>query len=874
MPTATQSPPPDAPRYVDYDEFIDFQVQKTRRGIKSNDLLTALIGGAVAVLAYVLVFAIFDHWVIEGGFGRGVRIGLLSALLIGLSVWFVWKLAIPYFRRVTALYAARELEQTEPAFRSTLLTLVDLKQAGRTVSPEIRAVLEKRAGLGLTHMNVEQAVDRRPLMRLSYGLLALVVITCLYTILSPKKLSNSLWRSLLPTATVAVDTRTRIDRVEPGDTDVLTRSQLPVTVELSGVMPDEVTLRYSTADRRLVDEPITMRETEDGIRQYRGIITGENGRGILQSLTYHVVAGDARSETYTVSVSQPPSATVDEVQYEFPQYMGFRDRVQIGGAIDAWEGTWVSVRATANMPVKSALVMFSDTDDLTQKAEELPVEIESGTLLTARWQLQIRSDGTYPNFYRLQCRNEAGQTDPTPALLPIKILADQPPQIQLAQPTSDLERPANAIVPLLYAAHDPDFLLRSITLRFERNGESLPQSPRLYEGPPYRKSVTGTHDLELGPLNLQPGDNLTYWLEARDNMEPFADRSGNRSSTPKLNITITEPASPEVVRDQLQEDRQQVEERMEEAQQDPGSEQAEPTPAESADAADTPPPPANEEPESAGEQTGAPPQDDQAEQSGKQQADSPTDPGGESSESKGHPQNGQSSPAGDEVTTQQEGPGQGQDPGESAKPSGSGGEQAAPFDDLLKQLMQRERQRSQQEENDGQSGEREPQEGTRSDAPTEDQQRPSSEDPSQPDGAENRSGEEQEPGTDGQPPSGSDSPSAKSPDSEAAGSSLTSPDGENKPSPGDAVNPTRPHEGSPDVPQRGEGTDPSQDDANPSVREGKTEDGQRSNDDPSTNPQGPKPSPSPVSDSENAHREPADDAQDADPMTTRKEDQS
>ncbi len=814
MSTATQTPP-ESSRYVDYDEFIDFQVQKTRRGIKSNDLLTALIGAAVAMLAYLLVFALFDHWVIEGGFGRGTRIGLLSLLLTGLSGWFVWKLAIPYFKRISALYAASQIEETEPEFHSTLLTLVDLKEAGRSVSPEIRAALEKRAGLGLTHMDVEHAVDRRLLMRLSYVLLGLVVITCLYTILSPKKLSNSLWRSLLPTAAVAVDTRTRIDRVEPGDADVLARSQLVVTTELSGEMPDEVTLLYSTADRRLVDEPITMRETDDGIRQYRGIITGENGRGILQNLTYHIAAGDARSETFTVTVSQPPSATVDEVQYEYPAYMAFRDRVQIGGAIDAWEGTWVTIRATANMPVKSALVMFSDTDDITQKAEELPVTIENGTLLTARWQLRIRTDGTFPNFYRIQCRNEADKTDPAPALHPIKIRPDQPPQIQLVQPTSDLERPANAIVPLLFAAQDPDFLLRTVVLRFERNGESLPQSPRLYEGPPYRKSVTGTHDLDLGPLALQPGDKLTYWLEARDNMEPFADRAGNRSNTPRLNITITEAASPEEIQQQLEQDRQQVEERLDEAQQQPEQADAQPTPADkedadSEDADGTPPPPPGEEPPTSESQSADDAPNDQPEQDSGQQGESQSQPGGQSSKS-GEQSSGEQTGSPDGEDSQES---QGQEQGESSGQGNQQGDQQAPFDDLLKRLMQRERPPAEQGEKDdaGQPQSQDDRQQGKSGSPQErspsDDQRQAGDSNSgneQSGEKQNRSDDRPETGPDGQPSDTEDSasPSSDSREGDKTGQPSSSPDSKASPSTGE---PAQPGDRPSDSPQPGEGS--------------------------------------------------------------------
>ncbi len=133
-------------RYVDFDEFIDYQLHKAQSGIKTTDLLTALIGGAAALLAYVLLFAICDHWIVDGGFNRSTRLGLLALLLVVLMGWCLWKLVLPYFRRVSALYAAREIESTDPEFHNMLLTLVDLRQAGRPIPPEIRSALEKRAG--------------------------------------------------------------------------------------------------------------------------------------------------------------------------------------------------------------------------------------------------------------------------------------------------------------------------------------------------------------------------------------------------------------------------------------------------------------------------------------------------------------------------------------------------------------------------------------------------------------------------------------------------------------------------------------------------------------------------------------------------------
>src|SRR4029079_1186066 len=118
-----------------------------------------------------------------------------------------------------------------------------------------------------------------------------------------------------------------------------------------------------TADNKYVDQAVEMRRIEEGLPRYRGTLNGENGRGLLQSLSYSIVAGDARTRNYSIEVVQPPSARVEEVQYVFPPYMSLTDRTNPGGNIDGWEGAAVTLSATANMPVKSAAVVLTDTED-------------------------------------------------------------------------------------------------------------------------------------------------------------------------------------------------------------------------------------------------------------------------------------------------------------------------------------------------------------------------------------------------------------------------------------------------------------------------------------------------------------------------------
>lgn len=543
-------------RYVDFDEYVDLKLQKTRSTIKSTDLLVALAGVAAMFLGYLLVFVVLDQWVVPGGFGIGLRWALLLTLLTGTITWLVWKVGVPYIRSVNRLYAARELERSEPGFRSSLLNLVDLRTAGREVDPAVLRTLERQAATQLQQVDVTQAVDTRPLMRTAYVLLAVIVMFCLYALISPKKISNSIWRGLLPAASVPVATRTEIIDVQPGNITVLARETVDITVDVRGVIPPTAILQYTTADKTSQDAPVELRASE-GQTRFKGQLIG-----VLQNLTYVIRAGDAVSQEFRITVEQPPSANVDKVRSEFPAYMKLEPVEQAGGQIESWEGAKVTLAARTNIPVKSAVVQFLDEPQAAPNGEEVPMTVSGdGRQLEAKWTLAFRSDGQYSKHYRIQCKTETGKTDPAPTVYGITIRPDLPPEVALLEPTRDVEAPANAVIPLLVQARDPDFELSHVNLHVEKAGQTI-----------LKESLSDTkqpramlqHDLALDPLALNAGDIIEFWVEAFDNKQPRA----NRKNTPKLRVTIINPVSEKEAKQQLADDRKQRDQRLADAQQE------------------------------------------------------------------------------------------------------------------------------------------------------------------------------------------------------------------------------------------------------------------------------------------------------------------
>ena len=50
------------------------------------------------------------------------------------------------------------------------------------------------------------------------------------------------------------------------------------------------------------DERLELHAAEEGLMEFRGVLAGENGQGMLQNMTYYIEAGDARSRVFQLQV--------------------------------------------------------------------------------------------------------------------------------------------------------------------------------------------------------------------------------------------------------------------------------------------------------------------------------------------------------------------------------------------------------------------------------------------------------------------------------------------------------------------------------------------------------------------------------------------
>ncbi len=545
------------------ESFVDKRLQQTRRQVKSVDLWGGLVLLATATLAYLLIAALADHWLIPGGLGFFGRAALFVVLVIAGGAYVALRLAPVALGRVNPVFAAQSIEQCRPTLKNSLINLIYLRRERPRLEEDRLArgmyqSLERKAAAELGEIPPDVAVDRSQLIRLGYVLAAVLAAGSLYLIVSPKSTLMSFHRVLWPWADLPAPTWVTIEDVEPGDRAVYQGEVVEVSAAVDGLGRDEpVTLYYSTADGRSVDQAVPMPLPEGGSRHQAALPPGRFG--LQQDVEYYLAAGDCRTRKFHLEMETALSILVDRVAYDYPDYTGIPDRVDHRVAdLRAIEGTRVTIRATASREIREAAV---EPDCDPRRA----VRMKLDTAKSGEARLTLMMDPSDPGrpeceAYQVRCTDTSGRESHRPTRHRIEVIRDLAPEIRFVRPPADeIELPLDDVLELRIRAVDPDFALRKVALRAERDERSLAIAPLLdrkrpepaHEGP--FQTAYRFEPLELG---LEPGDKVIYWAEAEDNMHweedrlpdlgrsaqtRFARRPPNRSETARRWITITPP---------------------------------------------------------------------------------------------------------------------------------------------------------------------------------------------------------------------------------------------------------------------------------------------------------------------------------------------
>jgi hypothetical protein len=531
--------------------LIEDRILKTRRQVKGVDIIAGLLTLIVGTTTYLFVAALIDHWLVTGGLDFWQRVLIWAILISAAGLYFVKYVWPSLVLSINPVFAARTIEQTKSSLKNSLINFLLLRGRQTELSPVIYQALEQRAASDLKGVHIETAVDRRPVLHLSFLLLVVVGVICLYLAISPKNPLISAERILWPWSNLLAPTRVTIENVMPGDTVSFHGDFVTVSADVRGLNEGEaVLLHYSTADGEAIDQSIPMPE-ENGVYRRQAKLPPDN-LGLQQNYTYFITAGDFKTAIYNIETQISPDIDIDKVDYHYPSYTGIADNsVERQGDIRAIEGTQITIHATANQPIERAEIDFSGSGMRGIKMNA------DGRKATGRFTLHmLPEDPTRAehDFYQLRFTDKNHRENRRPIRYNIVVLPDPPPKVQIVEPKKDETNDETNVaedgkLEIRVWAEDSDYGLRRVVLRAEQENRILNIPPLLDIRPPEKPETgqyQGKFEFEPKNLKLKAGDRVAYWAEAEDNKEP----SPNVTASGKQWIVVVAPDNLQTKNDQ------------------------------------------------------------------------------------------------------------------------------------------------------------------------------------------------------------------------------------------------------------------------------------------------------------------------------------
>jgi hypothetical protein len=439
------------------------------------------------------------------------RFALFVTGLSMVGLFLLVFLVIPLLRRISARRIAQSLEDKHPRLGDMLLSAVELSEqlaAGETYTSRqlVEAVSEEtsRRTKGIDFRSVLPfSTIRRPLLIT----LAVACGLAVYCYFRPMIAENVLQRLLFPYSGPPPLTFTQLT-VSPGDALVPTGTDVEIRAATAGKIPQKALVYLKGKDGRWNKQVLA----KQAGGEFRYLL-----KGLINPLIYKVKAGDARSGTYRISVSDTPVIVGIEVDYSYPDYTKRKPERKSGdGDIAAVKGSEVKITARANKPLKSAKLRFG-----------------GGTYSL----VSIRADGaiqsqvfnvTEDDTYSFDLVDTDGFTNQEAITHTIKAIEDRKPVVGIRSPEKYSEATLDEVVDVTFRAVD-DFGIEKVWLEYtvssgevKEEKDKVPGEERkgtlpLRVGQNGKVEIEGGYSLSMADLAPKVGEVVVFRIVAEDN---------------------------------------------------------------------------------------------------------------------------------------------------------------------------------------------------------------------------------------------------------------------------------------------------------------------------------------------------------------------
>lgn len=500
----------------------------------------ATIAWTVAAAVGSAVLLVGIDWI--GRFSDGgLRWVFSAALALATASCGVaaWRRLAP--RDASRLGVALRLERVEPRLGSRLASAVEFA-AGHADDPtagsaDLRRAVVVAAASEVDRLPFESVIDWRPLRVARRWLGVAVGAGLLLGLLAGPSLATGVYRLVFPWAHAPWPRLVSL-RVVEAPTTLARGAAFEATVENeSGPLPPDARVEY-----RFLGQPGSSPRAESAPAQLVGDLAIASRARVERPFSFRFVGGDDDTMAWTdVAVLDPPVAETYSVRITPPAHSGLAPS-DSSGALRVLAGSALEFTGRADKELAAATLSLPGAVPVT-----LAIDADRRTFRSAApWAAEATAPADKGAYgVRLEgVEGVAGEVGPHR----YEAVADAPPEVEWRGTEEGDGVTARALVPLAGQASD-DLAIAAMALEWSLDSSAEASDRDVArdtiedrgESPPARQGLEGgdavevSHEWDLEPLALEPGDEVLVWLVATD----YKPQEG-RTPTPRSLRIVTD----------------------------------------------------------------------------------------------------------------------------------------------------------------------------------------------------------------------------------------------------------------------------------------------------------------------------------------------
>ncbi|MEO6834190.1 MAG: DUF4175 family protein [Chitinophagaceae bacterium] len=455
-----------------------------------NQVLRGSLIVLTCLLAYVLLVSVSEYYLYLPAWVKVSIVGIFIAIGGGALAFWVIKPLFKMLRMGKTMsheQAAVIIGRHFPEVQDKLLNILQLRHnESNSVSRElVEAAIDQKASQ-LSVVPISRAVDLSKNKRFLPFLLPVLLIGVFILVAAPNVFRDAGSRLLQPTKTFEKPAPFQFN-IQSEPLNVTRNSDFVLKVAVSGnALPAALSVQIG-------NEEIPAIPLSNHTFQY-------TFKNVTEPINFRLQAAGFYSKNYILSVAQMPVLKAIQVQIDYPSYTGKKNETRASlGDLSLPIGTKVSYTLMAD---------YTDAASLQWASGASVNLLKNGKFFS--YQHQFLRDTSYTIFLK------NSQTQSTPSYnYKVQVIPDQYPVIQL----QEFKDTVSGRQIVLTGTAGDDYGISSVNFHYTISDESehtLVEKSIPLHGPG-AALVPFQQYFDLQVLNLQPGQKVTYFVEALDN---------------------------------------------------------------------------------------------------------------------------------------------------------------------------------------------------------------------------------------------------------------------------------------------------------------------------------------------------------------------